>query len=130
MAELVPMKYLSLHEARDVIVRSLFAGMPDQPHVIKLREQGIDATDGSAIDEANAGLWQSVDDGKVEAFAIGLNGQLLRIEGSLTEQVPLLRNPRGGDFTNHARERQRTPSWLRGLAPTWAVSTWPFASRM
>jgi hypothetical protein len=99
MAELVPMEYLSLREAIDVIVRSLFAGTPDQPHVIKLREQGIDAADGAAIDEANAGLWQGVDTGKVEVFAIGTNGQLLRIEGSLTEQVPLLRNPRGGDFT-------------------------------
>jgi hypothetical protein len=99
MAELVPMGYLSRREAVDVIVHTLFAGTPDQPHVIRLREQGIDAADGVAIDEANAGLWRGVDEGKVEAFAVGPNGQLLRIEGSLTEQVPWLRDPRGGDFT-------------------------------
>ena len=99
VAELVPLGYLSHREAVDVIVRSLFAGTSDQPHVIKLREQGIDAADGSAIDGANAELWRGIDEGKLDAFAIGANGQLLRIEGSLTEQVPWLRNPRGGDFT-------------------------------
>lgn len=99
MAELVPLGYLSRREAIDVLVCSLFAGTPDQPHVINLREQGVDAADGVAIDKANAELWQSVDDGKMEVFAIGPNAQLLRIEGSLTGQVPLLRNPRGGDFT-------------------------------
>ena len=39
MAELVPMGYLSRREAVDVIVRSLFAGTPDQPHVIRLRRR-------------------------------------------------------------------------------------------
>jgi hypothetical protein len=99
MAELVPIGYVSRLEAVDIIVRSLFAGTPDEPHVIKLREQGIHAADRAANDEANAGLWRGVDLGKVEVFAIGPNGQLLRIEGSLTKEVPWLCNPRGGDFT-------------------------------
>src|SRR5215204_3788038 len=99
MADLIPLGYLSRREAVDVIVSSLFAGTPDQPHVIKFREQGIDAADGVAIDEANAELWRGVDEGKVEVFAVGPNGQVLRIEGGLTGQVPHLRNSRGGDFT-------------------------------
>ena len=35
----------------------------------------------------------------MEVFAVGPNVQLLRMEGCLIEQVPWLRNPRGGDFT-------------------------------
>jgi hypothetical protein len=35
----------------------------------------------------------------VEVFACGANGQRLRMEAGLSEQVLLLRNPRGGDFT-------------------------------
>jgi hypothetical protein len=93
------MGYLSRLEAIHVIAHSLLAGTPDQPHVIKLREEGIDAADGGAIDEANAELWRGIDRGKVEVFACGANGQRLRMEGSLTQEVLFLRSPRGGDFT-------------------------------
>jgi hypothetical protein len=99
MSELVPTGYLSRLEAVDVIVRALVAGTPDQPHVTKLREEGIDAADGAAIDGANAELWRGVDRGNVEVIACGANGQRFRLEGSLTEEVLFLRSSRGGDFT-------------------------------
>jgi hypothetical protein len=99
MSELVPTGYLSRLEAVDILVPSLFAGAPDQPHVKKLREKGIDAADRAAIDKANTELWRGVDRGKIEVFAFGANSQRLRMEGSLTEQVLFLRSPRGGDFT-------------------------------
>jgi hypothetical protein len=99
MSELVQTGYLSRLEAVDVIVRSLVAGTPDQPHVTKLREEGIDAADGAAIDVANAELWRGVDRGNVEVFACGPNGQRFRLEGSLTQEVLFLRSSRGGDFT-------------------------------
>ncbi len=99
MAELVPLGYLSRREAVDLIVCSLFAGILDQPHVIKLREQGIEVADGADLDKANEELWRGVDQGKVKVVAVGQNGQLLRIEGILTKEVPWLRDPRGGDFT-------------------------------
>jgi hypothetical protein len=99
MSELVPMGHLSRLEAEDVIARSLVAGTLDQPHVIKLREEGIDAADGGAIDAANAELWRGVDRGKIEVSACGANGQRFRMDVGLTEQVPFLRNPRGGGFT-------------------------------
>jgi hypothetical protein len=92
------MGYLSRLEAVDVIARSLVAGTLDQPHVRKLREEGIDAADGDAFDAANAELWRGVDRGKIEVSACGANGQHLRMEASLTEEVLLLRSPRGGDF--------------------------------
>jgi hypothetical protein len=99
MSELVQMGYLSRLEAIDVIVRSLASGSLDQPHVTKLRKEGIDAADGDAIDAANAELWRGVDRGKIEVSACGANCQRLRMDVGLTEQVPFLRNPRGGDFT-------------------------------
>ena len=99
MSELVPMGYLSRLEAVDVIVRSLVAGTPDRPHVTKLREGGTDVADGGAIDEASVELWRGVDRAKVEVLACGANGQRFRMDVGLTEQVPFLRSPRGGDFT-------------------------------
>jgi hypothetical protein len=99
MSELVQTGYLSRLEAVDVIVRSLASGSPDQPHVTRLREKGIDAADGAAIDEAIAGLWRGVDRGKVEVFACGAKGRRFRMDVGLTEQVPFLRSPRGGGFT-------------------------------
>jgi len=99
MSELVPVGYLSRLEAAVAIARSLVAGTPDQPHVTKLREEGNDVADRDAIDKGNAELWRGVDCGKLEVFACGANGQLLRMEGVLADQVQLLRSPRGGDFT-------------------------------
>ena len=65
----------------------------------KLREGGIDVADGGAIDEASVELWRGVDRAKVEVLACGANGQRFRMDVGLTEQVPFLRSPRGGDFT-------------------------------
>jgi hypothetical protein len=99
MSELVPMGYMSRLEAVDVIARSLVAGTPDRPHLIELRKEGINAADRAAIDKANAELWRGVDRGKIEVSACGANGQRFRMDVGLTEQVPFLRSPRGGDFT-------------------------------
>jgi hypothetical protein len=99
MSELVPMGYMSRLEAVGVIARSLVAGTPDRPLLIELRNEGIDAADGCAIDAANAELWRGVDHGKIEVSACGSNGQRFRMDAGLTEQVPFLRSPRGGDFT-------------------------------
>jgi hypothetical protein len=104
MGELVPVGYLSRHEAIDVIARSLVAGTPERSVVTELRGMGIDAADGLAIDKANAELWRGVDRGAVDVFASGPNERRFRMEPSLTEQVPFLRSPRGGDFT-YARPR-------------------------
>jgi hypothetical protein len=99
MGELVPVGYLSRHEAIEVIARSLVAGTPERSVVTEVRVMGIDAADGLAIDKANAELWRGVDRGAVEVFASGPNERRFRMEPSLTEQVPFLRSPRGGDFT-------------------------------
>ena len=99
MSELVPMGYMSRLEAVDVIASSLVAGTPDRPQLTELRKKGIDAADGDAIDAANAELWRGVDRGKIEVSACGANGQRFRMDVGLTEQVPFLRSPRGGDFT-------------------------------
>jgi hypothetical protein len=90
---------MSRLEAVDVIASSLVAGTPDRPQLTELRKKGIDAADGDAIDAANAELWRGVDRGKIEVSACGANGQRFRMDVGLTEQVPFLRSPRGGDFT-------------------------------
>lgn len=99
MSALVPVGYLSRREAIDIIVHSLFSSLPDRPELTELREKGIDAADGGAIDVANAELWRGVDRSKIEVLACGANGQFFRMDVGLTEQVPYLRNPRGGGFT-------------------------------
>jgi hypothetical protein len=93
------MGFLSRREAIEAIALALVAGTPEHEAVTKLRTMGIDAADRSAIDKANAELWKAIDRGAVEVFASGPNERRFRIDPILTEQIPFLRNPRGGDFT-------------------------------
>jgi hypothetical protein len=99
MSHLLPTGYLSLHEAAHAIARALFAGVKDQPAVLKLREKGFDVADGLAVDAAIVELWLGVDHEKVEVMAYGADDRRLRMDADLTKQVPLLRHSRGGDFT-------------------------------
>jgi hypothetical protein len=96
---MIPVNYVSRREAAGIIAAAKWSGVPDQPAVIEARLAGFDAADGLAEDEAIAELWHAVDQGKLEAIAHGPNDRWLRMSAEDTKQVPLLRSPRGGDFT-------------------------------
>jgi len=100
MSTVLPIGYVTLLEAADIIDRTLQAGIPDLPIVAKLRDQGFKVNDGSARDLAIAELWNAVDQGALRPVAIG--GQprrVVRLSAQFTRSVPNLRNPRGRGFT-------------------------------
>jgi len=96
---MIPINYLSRHETAAIIAAAKFAGIPDQPAVLEARLNGVDAADGSAIDDANTELWKAVDKGTLDVYVHGPGDRWLRMTASETKHVPLLRAPRGGDLT-------------------------------
>jgi hypothetical protein len=79
---------------------SMFAGIPDQSAVTKLRQIGVNVKDGLATDRAIAEIWNAVDSGAVRAMVIGGRPRrIVRLDPAITKQIPILRNPRGRGFT-------------------------------
>jgi len=99
MPALVPVGYVSVLQAAEMLLPSLYAGRPDSPNVMSLRQKGLDVTDGPAKDDAIAQLWKAVDDGIVTPMAIaGRPRRVIKIDPHLTK-TPVLRHPRGRAFT-------------------------------
>jgi hypothetical protein len=99
LSTVLPIGFLSIRDAADVVADSVFAGVPDRPGVTKLRQMKIDVADGAAIDEAIAELWKAVDARKLRCVAIGGRPRrVVRLDPHLTKAIPYLRSPRGRDF--------------------------------
>jgi hypothetical protein len=99
MPALVPVGYVSVLQAAEMLLPTLYAGRPDSPNVMSLRQKGLDVTDGPAKDDAIAQLWKAVDDGIVTPMAIaGRPRRVIKIDPQLTK-IPVLRHPRGRGFT-------------------------------
>jgi hypothetical protein len=96
---MTPINYVSKKEAIEIIAAAKFAGMPDRDVAIDLRQKGIDVTDGKASEDAAAEIWNAVDRNQLEAHIYGPGDRWLKMSPLETELVPLLRAPRGGDFT-------------------------------
>lgn len=96
---MTPLGFVSRREAMEILAAAKFAGTPDRQAVIEVRQSGIDAADGLAKDEAIADLWQAVDQGQLDAIAHGHGDHWLKMSAQETNQVPLLRAARGGNFT-------------------------------
>jgi hypothetical protein len=96
---MIPIGYLSRHQAIAVIAAAKFAGVPDRSAVIEARQAGHDPADGVANDDAIAELWRAVDQDRLDAFAHGPGDRLLKMNPEDTKRVPGLRGARGGDFT-------------------------------
>jgi hypothetical protein len=107
VAQIIPIGYVTIREAAEVIAQSRFAGVADRPEVTKLRRLGVDAADGAAIDDAVAALWKAADAGKLRVVAIGGKPRkIVRLDPEDLKEVPFLRSPRGRDF-NLLRPRHR-----------------------
>ena len=96
---MIPINYISRREAVEIITAAKLSGILDRTAVIEARLAGVDAADGLAADEAIVELWRAVDKGKLEVIAHGPGDRTLKMSAEETKQVPLLRGPRGGDFT-------------------------------
>jgi hypothetical protein len=100
MNAVLPIGYVTLLEAAEMLLPAMYAGVPDLPIVTSLRQEGIDVTDGPAMDRAIVELWKAVDKNTLRSVAIG--GRPRRVVGldpKFTKAVPTLRTPRGRGFT-------------------------------
>jgi hypothetical protein len=100
MNAVLPIGYVTLLEAAEMLLPAMYAGVPDLPIVTSLRQEGIDLKDGSAMDRAIVELWKAVDKETLRSVAIGGRPpRVLRLDPKFTKAVPTLRSPRGRGFT-------------------------------
>jgi hypothetical protein len=71
MNAVLPIGYVTLLEAAEMLLPAMYAGVPDLPIVTSLRQKGIDVKDGSAMDRAVVELWKAVDKDTLRSVAIG-----------------------------------------------------------
>jgi hypothetical protein len=100
MNAVLPIGYMTLLEAAEMLLPAIYAGVPDLPIVTSLRQEGIDVKDGSAMDRAIVELWKAVDKETLRSVAIGGRPRrVVRLDPKFTKAVPTLRSPRGRGFT-------------------------------
>ena len=63
MTAVLPVGYVTILEAAEMLQPAMYAGVPDLPIITKLRQEGIEVNDGPAIDRAVTKLWKAVDKG-------------------------------------------------------------------
>jgi hypothetical protein len=61
MTTVLPIDYVTILEAADMLQTAMHAGVPDLPIATKLRQEGFEVNDGPARDRAIAELWKAVD---------------------------------------------------------------------
>jgi hypothetical protein len=92
-------KFLSIREAAEKLAVALFAGTADRPLVRRIKETGFDVADGEAVAAGVESIWVAVDGGSLAAFVVGPGRTTpMKFSAAMSKEVPLLRNPRGGDF--------------------------------
>jgi hypothetical protein len=100
MNAVLPIGYVTLLEAAEMLLPAMYAGVPDLPIVTSLRQEGIDVTDGPAIDRAIVELWKAVDKNTLRSVALGGRPRrVVWLDPKFTKAVPTLRSPRGRGFT-------------------------------
>jgi hypothetical protein len=100
MTTVLPIGYVTILEAAEMLQAAMHAGILDLPTVTKLRGQGLEVNDGPATDRAITELWKAVDKGTIRPMAIGGRPRrIVRLDAQFTRSVPALRSPRGRGFT-------------------------------
>ena len=56
MTTVLPIGYVTLLEAAEMLQRAMYAGVPDSARVTELRQRGLGVSDGAARDRAIAEL--------------------------------------------------------------------------
>ena len=96
----VPIGYMGILDAARMLQTAMYAGTPDPPAVIALRQKDINVGDRQALHRAVDELWDGVDAGTLRAMAIGGRPRrIVRLDPALTQAIPTLRSPRGRGFT-------------------------------
>jgi hypothetical protein len=97
----LPIGYVGILDAARMLQPAMYAGTPDSPAVITLRQKDINVEDRQALHRAVDELWNGVDAGTLRAMAIGGRPRrIVRLDPALTKAIPTLRSPRGRGFTS------------------------------
>src|SRR6476619_4298288 len=100
MNRLIPDKFLTIRQAAAKLAVAMYAGKPDRAVVTRARASGFDVADGTAIDDATSELWSASDRETIQAFVVGPRiANPLKLPFGMSEGIPALRSPRGGDFS-------------------------------
>ena len=100
MTTVLPIGYITILEAAEMLLPAMYAGVPDLPVVTSLGQKGIDVRDGATMDRAIAELWNAVDECSLRPMAIGGRPRRVeRLDAAITNQIPTLRSPRGRGFS-------------------------------
>jgi hypothetical protein len=100
VTDILPIGYVTILQAVEILQPSMFCGVPDRAAVTRVRQMGMDASDGLARNGAIAEIWDAVDAGIVQAMAIGGRApQIVKLDSEFTKQIPALRDPLGRGFT-------------------------------
>ena len=71
MTTVLPIGYVTLLEAAEMLQPAMHAGLPDSSRVAEFRQKGLAVSDGPARDRAIAELWKAVDKDTLRSWAIG-----------------------------------------------------------
>jgi hypothetical protein len=71
VTDVLPIGYVTLLQAAEMLQASMFGGVPDQEAVKSLRRTGVNVRDGLATDRAIDEIWKAVDAGSVRAMVVG-----------------------------------------------------------
>jgi hypothetical protein len=100
MTTALPIGYVTILEAADILEPAMHAGVPDSLMVTKQRQEGHEVKDKKARDLAIGELWNAVDEGSLRSMAIGGSPRrVVRLDARFTRSVPTLRSPCGRGFT-------------------------------
>jgi hypothetical protein len=80
MTAVLPVGYVTILEAAEMLQPAMYAGVPDLPIITKLRQEGIEVNDGPAIDRAVTKLWKAVDKGALRCPTSAPVRQIWRLE--------------------------------------------------
>jgi hypothetical protein len=127
MTVVLPIGYVTILEAAEMLQPALHAGVADSPIVTKLRREGIEVNDGPARDRAIAELWKAVDKRDLRAVAIGGRPRrIVNLPARFTEGVPKLRSPRGRGFTFLRPSKPESDQLVAWFGPSFHTATLAF----
>jgi hypothetical protein len=100
VTSLIPEGFLPIRKAAEKLASALYSGEPDRAIVAQYREREFDVADGDAIDHAISKIWSAVDRDKLHALVFSAaRPEAVTLPSNLSRGIPLLRSPRGGNFT-------------------------------
>ncbi|MEJ0092711.1 MAG: hypothetical protein WDN46_04550 [Methylocella sp.] len=130
MTAIIPIGFVTLDEAAEMIAKSLYMGVEDGELVATLRQSGLNVRDGQASDAAISEIWRAADAGRLRVVGIGGNSRkIVRLDPEDLKEIPLLRSPRGGNFHFLRPSNRLYGQVTKWFGPQWADAVIAFREK-